>query len=321
MARPRIACTGPLDSVARDILEGYGDVVTADSNTEEALLPLLEGIVALVVRGDGVANARIIAAAKDLKVIGRTGAGYENVDIAAATARRIPVVYTPGANSRAVAEGAMALMLALCKNLAGWDRQLKRGDWKARFRSNPRDLEGATLGIVGFGRIGRSLAELARPFGMTLLAFDPYASPETARRLGVRLTGIDELMREADVISIHAALTPESKGLIDRRRLSLVKPGSYLLNLARGGIVESHDALHDALVRGTLAGVGLDVFDPEPPDVSHPIFSLPNCLTSPHVHGMTAGAMRRIWTSMAEDVCAVLDGRRPRFTVNPEVFG
>jgi D-3-phosphoglycerate dehydrogenase len=310
-----------VDPIAAEILAPFGEIVTAADTSMQSLLPLLKGAVALIVRGDGLANASIIEAATDVKVIGRTGVGYDNVDIAAATRRGIPVVFTPGASDRAVAEGALALMLALCKNLSYWDRQLKQGNWQSRHQSRPRDLDGATLGIIGFGRIGQMLAALVRPFNMTTVAYDPYVPAEKAEAVGAKLADLDVLLRSSDFISLHAALTDETRGLINRERVALVKPGAYLINLARGGIVASLDVLYQALQEGRLAGVGLDVFDPEPPDVSHPIFKLPNCLTSPHALAMSEGAMKRIFSSMAEDMAAVLRGERPRFVVNPEVLG
>jgi len=320
MSRPTVVGTGPIDPIAAEILKPFGEIVIAPDPSEEALVPLLDKAVALVVRGDGKAGSRVIGAAPNLKVIGRTGVGYDNVDICAATSRAIPVVYTPGAGARAVAEGTVSLMLALCKNLFYWDTQLKAGNWQSRYQSVPGDLDGATLGIVGFGATGQMLAELVRPFNMSVIAYDPYAPEDRARELTTTLTGLEGLLQRSDFISIHAPMTEETRGLISRDRLEIVKPGDYLINMARGGLIESLDALHDALQAGKLAGVALDVFDPEPPDVSHPIFKLPNCLTTPHALGMSRGAMARVFRSMAEDVAAILSGERPRFVVNPEVL-
>jgi len=317
---PTIVGTGPVDKVAVDLLRPFGEIVTAPDSSEAALLPLLSDAIALVVRGDGIANARVLEAAPHLKVIGRTGIGYNNVDVAGATARGIPVVYTPGAGSRAVAEGSLSMMLALCKNLFYWDEQLKSGNWQSRYVCKPRDMNGATLGIIGLGSIGQELAKLVCPFGMEVLAYDPYVSPSTARDLAVEIVALDDLMTESHFVSIHAPLTDETRGLINARRLNLLKDGAYLVNMARGQLVESLDLLYDALVSGKLAGVGLDVFDPEPPNVNHPIFRLQNCITSPHALGMSVGAMFAIFKSMAEDMAAVLSGMRPRFVVNPEVL-
>ena len=320
MPDTKIVATGPLAQVAVDILQESGELVIAPDFSEDSLIPLLGDAAALVVRGEGSASARVIAAAPRLAVIGRSGVGYNNIDIAAASSRRIPVVFTPGAGARAVAEGAMALVLALCKNLSYWDEQLKAGNWHSRFESSPGDLEGATLGIVGFGRIGQDLARLAAPFDMTIIAHDPYVPEEKAEELGVRLVPLHKLFSTSDFISLHAAATPENRGMIDAGLLRQVRKGAILVNMARGDLVQNLDVLHQCLMEGRLAGVGLDVFAPEPPDVSHPIFKLPNCLTTPHALGTSRRATAKIFTSMARDVVAVLEGRRPRFVVNPDTL-
>lgn len=320
MSHPKIVATGPLHPIATKILGPLGPIAIAPDHTVESLIPLLAEAEALVVRGEGVANATVIASGPRLKVIARSGVGYNNVDITAATARKIPVIFTPGLGARAVAEGAMALMLALTKHLVYWDQQLKAGNWQSRFEDRTGDLDGATLGIIGFGRIGQILAELARPFNMNLLAYDPFVPAEPAERLGVDLVDLNELLGRADFISLHAAATEGSQNLITREGLKRIKPGCILVNLARGELIDGLDILHEALSDGRLAAVGLDVFAPEPPDVSHPIFKMPNCLTSPHALGASRGAMARIFKSMSEDVAAVLNGQRPQLVVNPEVL-
>jgi D-3-phosphoglycerate dehydrogenase / 2-oxoglutarate reductase len=316
-----VLATAPLNDYAATLLAQFGDIVVAPDVRESTLAGLMPGTVALVVRGAAPITAAVLANAGDLRVIGRTGVGYENVDIVAATRRRIPVVYTPGVGARAVGEATVAFMLALCKQLDYWDRQFKAGNWKSRFEVQGRDLDGQILGIIGLGRIGRMVAEMVRPFNMTLIAHDPFVSAEEGARCGARMTGsLEDLLCEADFISIHCPQLPETMGLINRARLELVKPGSYLLNLARGGMIESFDILHDALRTGRLAGVALDVFEPEPPDFSHPLFAMPNCLTAPHSMATTKGAMTRIFKSMADDMAAILRGEMPNFVVNPEVL-
>jgi phosphoglycerate dehydrogenase-like enzyme len=320
MTRVTIASTGPVDQVAVRILEPFGDIVCAQDGTEPALLAILGNAVGLIVRGDSRAGARVISAAPLLRVIGRTGAGYDSVDIEAATARGIPVLYTPGANARAVAEAAMALLLALAKKLVYWDGELKAGNWRSRYGVRSADLEGAVLGILGFGSTGRILAELARPFRMTVLAHDPYADRQAAAGLGVHLTGLHDLLARADYVSLHVALTAETRGMIDRAAVALMKPGACLVNLSRGGVIESLDVLHEALTSGRLSGVGLDVFDPEPPDVRHPLFGLPQCLASPHALATTPRAMENIFRILAEDMASFFRGERPRWVVNPVVL-
>ena len=320
MTTPKIACSGPIGEVAIDILKPFGEIVVADDGSEDAILRIVEDAVGIVLRGDGIGNARVIEAASALKVIGRSGVGYDLVDIPTANARKIPVVITPGANAQAVSEAAITFMLSLCKRTYYWDAEFKKGNWASRFGEFSGDLDGATLGIIGFGRIGQKLAELIRPFNMTVLAYDPFVSEETAASLDVALVKLEDLLSRSDFVSLHTMLNDDTRGLINRERVSLMKPGSYLINLARGGVVESLDVLHEALTDGPLAGVGLDVFEPEPPDVSHPIFKLPNCLTSPHAIAMTHRGMHRSFKMMAEDMALVLKGQKPKYLANPEIY-
>lgn len=315
----KILCTGPLDEYAAARLSPYGGIVIA-GGTPEQLSPHLPDTVALVVRGDSVIGGDLIDAAPQLRVIGRTGVGYDNVDIAAATRRGIPVIYTPGVNARAVAEAAMTYMLALVKKLVFWDQRMKAGDWTSRWNTRAGDLDGATLGIIGFGSIGQTLAELVRPFQMTVLAHDPYASPERAAALGVTLMELDDMLPECDIITLHAPLTPETEGMLNRRRMARVKRGAYLINLARGGLIESLDVVYEALENSQLAGAALDVFEPEPPDFRHALFRHPRCLMSPHSIATSQVALTRIFQVMADDVATVLDGGMPRCVVNPEAL-
>jgi phosphoglycerate dehydrogenase-like enzyme len=320
MSNNIIACTAPIDQIAIDVLKPFGEFAVAADPGEEALVAVVKEATALIVRGGSIATARVIGAGPHLKVIARPGIGYETVDIQAATARRIPVVYVPAAGARAVAEGAATFMIALAKRIVQWDQECKRGNWDSRYASKPGDLDGAMLGIIGLGNSGQVLAQMMRPFNMRILAYDPYASRDRARELGVELVSFEEMLPKSDFVSLHVPVTPETRALINRRTIKLFKPGACLINIARGKLIESLDLLVEALESGALAGVGLDVFEPEPPDFNHPLFRQPNCLTSPHALAMTTGAMFKVFKSMAEDVAAVLSGNRPRFVVNPEVF-
>ena len=276
--------------------------------------------IALVVRGQVQITAALMDAAPNLKVIGRTGVGYDTVDIDAATARGIAVVYTPGAGARAVAEAAFAFMLALCKMIAHWDHETKKGNWQARIASQGTDLDQKTLGIIGLGRIGQIVAKMAKPFEMNVVAYDPYLDPAVARALDVKLIDLDTLMSQADFVTLHCPQNDETMGLINRTRLKQMKPGAFLINLARGGVIESLDPIYEMLVSGHLRGAALDVFLVEPPDHTHPIFGLQNCLVSPHAMATSEGAMRRIYESMANDMTAILAGNTPNYVVNPEVL-
>jgi len=316
----KILATAPIDQTAIDILSPYGEIITAPDDREDTLVSLAADAEVIVVRGVAQITETIIEAADKLKVIGRTGVGINNIDIASATARGIPVVFTPGANSRAVAEAAMAFLLALAKRVTYWDGQTKANEWSSRYHSMNDDLEGKTLGIVGFGNIGQQLARLATPFDMKIIACDPYTRPDIAAELGVEMVPLDELIKRSKYISLHTVLTPETEGMINDKNLQYLQTGSYLINLSRGEAIDSLDTILEALNDGRLAGAGLDVFVPEPADISHPIFKHPNFLTAPHVASLTKNAIDTIHLWMANDIKAVLEGERPKNLVNPEVL-
>jgi len=316
----KILLTGPIDEPSRNILREFGELVFATDNGEATLLKEIDGACALVVRGVPPISAAVIQRSDELRVIARTGVGYSNVDVAAATALGIPVVFTPGAGARAVAEASLAYMLTLTKKIQHWDRQLKAGNWDSRYEQQGGDMEDATVGIVGMGRIGQLVAQMTRPFLMRVIGFDPYVDPRTVSQFGVQMVDIDTLVSESDFICLHCVENDETKGLINRERLSKVKQGSYLINLARGSVVESLDVLHEALQSGRLGGVALDVFEPEPPDVDHPIFQSERCLTAPHSMAGTPTATARLQRMASEGVVAILRGEQPDNVVNREVF-
>ncbi|MEI7569815.1 MAG: hydroxyacid dehydrogenase [Alcaligenaceae bacterium] len=320
MTQPLILSTQPLDLYAEQTFARFGQFKIAAEPTLEGLMREIAPAIALVVRGQVQITAALMDAAPNLKVIGRTGVGYDTVDIDAATARGIAVVYTPGAGARAVAEAAFAFMLALCKMIAHWDHETKKGNWQARIASQGTDLDQKTLGIIGLGRIGQIVAKMAKPFEMNVVAYDPYLDPAVARALEVKLIDLDTLMAQADFVTLHCPQNDETMGLINRARLKQMKPGAFLINLARGGVIESLDPIYEMLVSGHLRGAALDVFLVEPPDHTHPIFGLQNCLVSPHAMATSEGAMRRIYESMANDMTAILAGNNPHYVVNPEVL-
>lgn len=311
MASPsKLLSTGPLLPLVHELLAPFGELVITDGK-RDSLMPHLPETIALIVRGDAKIDASLIDAMPHVRAIARTGVGYDNVDISAAKHRNIPVIYTPGVTARPVAEAALACMLTLVKQISFWSERMKAGDWASRFAYPVGDLDGSTLGIVGFGAIGRTVAQLAQPFSMRILAFDPYAQPVPS----VELTSLDTLLRESDIVSLHAPLTPETRGVINAENIRKMKLGSHLINLGRGGLIDSLDTVLDALNSGHLAGAALDVFDPEPPDFTHAIFQHPRCLTSPHSLGGSKKATERIHRSMAEDLATLLRGGQPRHVV------
>ena len=318
----KFIATAAVPEVTHRILAPYGPIQVTADNSRAAIDALLDDdVVGLILRGASSAPGDLIRSAKGLRVIGRTGVGYDAVDVAAATECGVALITTPGANAATVAEASVAYLLALNKGIAHWDRQMKAGKWASREGFVARDIAGLTVGIVGFGNIGQALARLLGPFQVTLLAHDPYADAAAVRALSVELLDLDAMLARADAVCLHTALTDQTRGMIDHRRIAAMKPGSFLINLARGGVISSLDAVLAGIEDGPLAGAALDVFDPEPPDFDHPIFRHPAVLTAPHAMAMTRGAMERMAQMMATGMAAVLDGERPpHVVVNPEAF-
>lgn len=314
-----VLSTGPVPQDVHRVLAGVARVVVTDGSAA-ALLAGAAEVEGFIVRGDGRLPASLIDAAPGLRVIGRSGIGVDNVDVAGATRRGIPVVVTPDAGSIAVAEGAFALLLGLAKRLRQLDALVRAGRFAERETTVVAELAGATLGVVGMGRIGRRVAALGAAFGMHVIASDPVLGDERLRELGAEAVTLAALFARADHIALHAPLVPETRGLITADLLLSAGPGAFLVNLARGPLVESPDALCAALDAGALAGVGLDVFDPEPPDLRHRLYSDPRVLLSPHALGLTDKSRERIFGDMARGVRAVLEGRRPAAVANPEIY-
>jgi D-3-phosphoglycerate dehydrogenase / 2-oxoglutarate reductase len=257
-----------------------------------------------------------------LRVVGRPGIGVDRIDLAAATERGILVVNTPDGPTESTAEHAIALLLSLTKRVTLGDRDLRKGQGWTNYGAIPIGLEafGTTLGLVGLGRIGGRVAEIARVLGMRVLAFDPYAAPARAEALGVTLLGtLEEVLSSADVVSLHCPAIPATYQLINARTLALMRRGSYLINVARGTVIDEA-ALVDALRSGQLAGAGLDVFDPEPAAADNPLFSLPNTICTPHIASYTEASVLRMRKMVCEQVAMALRGERPTELVNPEVW-
>jgi phosphoglycerate dehydrogenase-like enzyme len=307
-----IMAMGPVDELVVERLAPFGEVVIAESAADQrALLPDAIGLIA---RATSEVDEALLDAAPNLRVIGRTGIGVDRVDLDAASSRSVPVVVTPTAGTRAVAEGTLAFALNLLKKLGPHTTLVREGQWAHRNRLTAYDLDGATVGLVGYGRIGQRVAELARCFGAEVLVFDPYLDAAE----GITVTDLPRLLAAADVISLHAPLTPETRHLIGAAELRQVKPGAVLVNCARGGLLDL-DAAHAALLDGRLAGVGLDVFDPEPP-ADHPLFHHPDVVLTPHIMGISARAWQRTCVDMATGMAAVLGGGRAEHVANPEVY-
>ncbi|WP_313437137.1 hydroxyacid dehydrogenase [Novosphingobium sp.] len=255
-----------------------------------------------------------------LKAIVKHGAGVDNIDIPAATAREVMVANTPGGNnSTAVAEGAVSMMLALLRRTREMDTLVRDGRWNERWGVRLGDLTGARVGLIGFGRIARCVATICGAgFGAEVAAFDPLVPDADMRAAGVEPLPLAEILKR-DVISIHTPLTERTQGLIDTVELGLMAPHAILVNCSRGGIV-NEAALADALKAGQIAGAGIDVFEAEPPSPDNPLFALPNCLLSPHVAGVTEAGMRDMALNVARIVDLVSRSERPDTLLNPEIF-
>jgi D-3-phosphoglycerate dehydrogenase / 2-oxoglutarate reductase len=284
----------------------------------KGLLSAIPSYHALIVRSRTKVTKEVLDRGASLKVVGRAGVGVDNIDLEAATARRIVVVNAPTASTVSVAELAIGHMVSLFRHLPEADRSVKEGRWE-KARLEGRELFGKTLGLVGSGRIGAEVAKRAHAFGMRVIAYDPYLSRPAAETMGIRLVEKDVVFREADVLSIHAALTPETKGLVGAAELAQMKREAILVNCARGEIVQEA-ALADALRSKRIAGAAIDVFEREPP-VGSPLIAAPNVVFTPHLGASTIEAQARAGTIIVEQVMKALDGQRPEFVVNPNVYG
>jgi len=308
------------NSDALPIVVGLGDVDPSSVN------PALEGVarfvrepeakdlahaVGAIVRAHVNVDQGLFAQMPQLKVLARTGVGTERVDLSEAARRGIPVVITPGSNTAAVAEGSLAHLLALTKSLTPLTALVREGRWSERASVTVGDLAGGTLAILGYGRIGRRVAGLAGAFGMSCLAYDPYVD---SADIPLAAT-LEEAVATASHITVHLPATPETAGLINRELISTFQPGTILVNLARGEVLDLDAALWGLNV-GHLGGVGLDVFDAEPP-APHPLFDHPQVILSPHVMGLTTQSTAETFRQAALGVADVLSGRKPAHQAAP----
>jgi D-3-phosphoglycerate dehydrogenase len=305
--RPVVVALGAVDPTL--VTEVLGDSVEFVARPGPEDLAIAEGAI---VRADAVVDGALLARAPRLRVLARTGVGVDLVDLEEAAARGIAVVITPGAGTRAVAEGVLAHVLHLVKRLAPLTGLVREGRWAERAGVAVGDLDGATIGIIGYGRIGRRIGELAAAFGMRVLAHDPISPPPAE----VDCPDLGELAGASDVLTLHAPLTAATHHLVGPGLLGRVRHGAILVNCGRGGLLDL-DAALAALESGRLGGVGLDVFDPEPPD-HHPLFDHPDVVLTPHLMGLSRRATAATFAAAAQGVTDVLAGRRPAALANPD---
>jgi D-3-phosphoglycerate dehydrogenase len=264
-------------------------------------------------------RARAIHAAADLRVVGRYGVGVDNIDVAAATDRGVPVTNVPVYCADEVAEHVLALLLALARRLPTYGAAVRRGDWDIANGMPMFRVAGKTLGLVGFGHIARAVCDRARGLGLRVVAADPWVDDEHVRAAGAEPVSLERLLADSDFVSLHTPLTDDTRGLLDDARIATMKPTAFLINASRGPIVDLA-ALERALRTGGIAGAGLDVFDPEVLPADHPLLALPTLLPTPHVAFYSEESMVELRRQAVTNVVDVLSGRRPKAVVNPSVY-
>jgi D-3-phosphoglycerate dehydrogenase / 2-oxoglutarate reductase len=310
----RILVTEKISDGGLQQLRDAGHVVDVRLGLEpDALVEVIPGAAALIIRSATQVTRRVLEAGTDLVVVGRAGIGLDNVDVEAATQRGVMVVNAPQSNVLSAAEHTMALLLAQARNIPQAHRALSEGRWE-RTKWEGVELADKTLGIVGLGRIGKLVAQRALAFGMRLVAYDPFVSAERARQLSVALLPLERLVQVADFVTLHVAKTPETAGMIGKDLLALAKPGIRIVNVARGGIVDEA-ALAEAIRTGRVAGAALDVFAAEPTTES-PLFGLPQVVVTPHLGASTREAQDKAGDTIAEQVALALGDEFVPFAVN-----
>ena len=287
--------------------------------TREAVLEVIADADALIVRSGTQADRELIERGAQLKFVGRAGVGVDNIDLVAASERGVIVMNAPAANTIATAEHAFALLLALLRHVPQGHASLAGGAWERKLYKGSQ-LNGKTLGIVGIGRIGREVGKRALAFGMRVLSYDPYIPAEAALELGFEpRDGLDKLLSEADIVTLHAMVTPETTGMLNANTIARMKDGARLVNVARGALIDEA-ALAAALDSGKLAGAALDVYVQEPPQNGNPLVGHAKVIHTPHLAASTVEAQKLVATLIAEQVLDALRGGEPREVVNPDVL-
>ena len=298
-----------LNTSWRDLLHQAGhEVVMADVPekqlypTETQLIDLLRGITATVASSESYTRT-VLESAPDLRVVSRVGVGYDAIDTAAAADHNVVAMIAAGSNDTTVAESAVTMILAMARELCDYVSNTARGDWT---RGLMNEIRGKTIGVVGLGRIGRSVVRRLAGFEAVLIAAEPYPDQQFVAENGIELVELDDLFRRADYVTLHVNTTPETANLVNERRLGLMKPTAYLVNTARGGLVDE-DALYTALTQGGIAGAALDVRAQEPPS-DHRLAQLPNVIATPHVAGISTDCVVRMTEMSAQNIIDVLQG-------------
>ena len=302
-----------------DALEGHGEIIVPNNGDSDQIIDSLRDADAFILR-IGKIDRKAIEQCPNLKVITRPGVGYDSVDVAAATEQGIPVVLCMSANARAVAEHTVAMLFALSKNLVESVNETKADNYNVRNKFAAVELLGKTVSIVGFGNIGKQVAGMCAALGMQVAAYDPFVPQETVEALGCTYCAtLEEALAKGDFITLHMPSTPETKNLIGAAELAAMKPTAFLLNAARGDIVDEA-ALCAALDAKALAGAGMDVLVADPPEMDNPLFCYPNVIITPHMAAQTKETASKLALLAVEGTLAVLAGKKWEHVANPEVY-
>ena len=295
------------------VLEGKVELVILADTTVETIKKMMIDVEGIILRTNIKVTREIMEAAPSLKIISRTGAGVDNVEVAAATEKGILVCDTPGVNSNSVAEQTLGILLGLAKQLKIMDKAVSEGNWKIRSTGKAVDVDGKTLGLIGIGRIGSLVAYKCRQaFNMKVIAYDPYVKQAE----GIKLySSLDQVFQEADFISIHVPYIEQTHHLVNAKLLNLMKPDAYLINTSRGPLVDEK-ALIEVLEKGSIAGAGLDVFEKEPPSLDNPLLRLNNVILTPHSSALSRECEMKVHITAAQAVVDFLEGRQPKYIYN-----
>jgi D-3-phosphoglycerate dehydrogenase len=309
-----------MHETGKALLKEKGEILFANSLEEASLIKEVKEVSGIIIRANGKVSRRLMEAAPKLKVVGRHGVGVENIDLEAATEKGIWVVNTPDANDISVAEHFFGLALILSKMLKKADIALREGRFEARYQYIGNELHGKTLGILGFGRIGRAVGRIGhKGFDMKVLYYDALRYEETEKELKARKASLEEVLSQSNYISINLPMLPETKGILGKKEFGLMKPSAFIINLARGPVWDEK-ALYQVLKEKKIAGAGSDVYEVEPARKDHPLFELENFVGTPHMAAHTEEALRRM-SLVVEDVIRVLEGKNPVHPVNQPKLG
>jgi D-3-phosphoglycerate dehydrogenase len=299
-------------SVASVELNPYGRTMS-----EKELLKAVGDAEGLIVGNDKI-NQKVIEHAKKLKIVARHGVGIDNVDLKAATKNNIIVTYTPSANADAVADFTIGLILSLARKIPQASLSIRQGRWEAR-KFMGVDIYRKTIGIIGLGEVGHRVAKRAKGFGMRILYWSRRRKPKVEKELNAQYVELETLLKESDFVSVHLALTDETRGIIGRKEFNLMKRTAYIINTARGQIVDEK-ALYKALKKQKIAGAAVDVYEKEPPDPDFPLFKLDNVIATPHIAAYSRETIVKMDMMNARDIVKFFKGEKPQYVANPEVL-